>query len=70
MAKIFTESCDFFQTQQKFVVDRVLLVLGINPNNELEIVNWKQFSLFKRVLVNRDAPNNEIVEFIAKVVNY
>ena len=67
VAKIFVESDEFFQTQEKFIVDRVLLLLGINPNNELDLVNWKQFSTFKHVLVNRDAPNNEIVDFIVKV---
>lgn len=51
-----------------YILNRILLALGVNPHNELEIISWNNFLMFKKVIVNRDAPNYEIVDFVMKVI--
>ena len=66
-AKLFVESQDIFRNQKKFVTDRVLLALGVNPYSEYSLIGWNEFLRFKRVLVAKSAPVPEMVNFVIQV---
>jgi len=64
--KLFVESQRVLSHQKKFIVDRILLSLGLNPSNELSMVTWEKFCAFKQILVSKDAPVNDIINFMIK----
>ena len=67
MVKVFVEACDLFKKIKPFIVNRILLALGINPQNQLEMITWNHFLSFKKLLVYREAQNCDIVDFVIKV---
>lgn len=64
---MFVESQKVLNNQKKFIVDRILLSLGLNPSNELSMVNWEKFYAFKQILVSKDAPIYDLINFMIQV---
>jgi len=65
--KIFIENQEIFKNQKKFIIDRVLLALDINPSNDASVINWDKFLEFKKLLITKDATLQKSVEFMIKV---
>ena len=71
LLSVFLENYDIFKKQKNLVVKRLLLALGINIyNKEYEIITWEQFLKLKKILIYKDASNNELVSFVIKVANF
>ena len=66
--KSFVESQRVLRNQKKFIVDRILLSLGTNPSNELSRITWDKFFLFKQILVSKEAPLVELINFMIHVI--
>lgn len=65
--KYFVESQRVLNNQKKLIVDRILLSLGANPSNDLSMITWDKFFLFKQILVSKEAPLPDLINFMIQV---
>lgn len=58
------KTCPFFNKMDPVILKRVLLALGINPNNNYSVISWESFKKISRLILHKSALSNEKEEFI------
>lgn len=70
IVKVFTEVYDLLKGLNRFILSRILLAIGANPDNDLDVITWDQFLKFKNLVAYKDAPEDEMINFTVKVKSW
>lgn len=67
MVAILKQSYECLRRNNPIIVNRILLAFGINPDNDMDEVNFETYRRFMQLFVLREYSNQEAISYAERV---